>query len=92
MRKRRGISQFIEPDDYINVARKGQGEVEDKLNDSMYAIFSTAPGQRVLAYLQNITLDMVAGPNVTVEHMIHREGQRYIVADIVTRIKKGSKQ
>ena len=57
-----------------------------KLNDAIKLAFSTAPGKRVLQWLESITIRRVAGPGVNTEHLMHLEGGRYIVAAINARI------
>ena len=39
----------------------------------------------VMQYLKSITVDAVAGPNISDAELRHLEGQRYIIALIVKR-------
>jgi hypothetical protein len=43
----------------------------------------------VLSYLQSITTEVIAGPNITSNHLFHIEGMRFLVGIIKTRINKG---
>ena len=63
---------------------------EQRLNDLMLAVFSGAAGQEALAYLRSITIEMVAGAEITDAQLRHREGMRYLVAIIETRMRKGA--
>lgn len=61
-------------------------EQDEKLSQDTLALFNTPVGQSVLKYLKSITVDAVAGPNITDAELRHLEGQRYLVALIVKRI------
>ncbi len=65
-------------------------EDEAKLNDLAAATFSSAGGQEFLRYLRSITIEAVAGPQITDAELRHREGMRYLVGIIEQRIDKGN--
>lgn len=65
-------------------------EEDKRLNDTLRAAFGSAAGREALAYLRSITIEMVAGPNITDAELRHREGARHLVAVIEARIRKGS--
>jgi hypothetical protein len=62
---------------------------EKQLNDIIVTTFSTVSGRKVLQYLRNITIERVAGPNISDIELRHREGMRFIVGLIETRMKEG---
>jgi len=64
-------------------------EVEDQINDLFASLFSQPSGTAVLNYLRSITIEMVAGPEVTDAQLRHLEGQRYLVGLISRRINAG---
>ena len=64
-------------------------EVEKEINDLFLTAFSSPVGKKVIKYLRNITIESVAGPNITDTELRHREGMRFIVGLIETRIKGG---
>ena len=59
---------------------------DEKLSQDVLALFSTPLGMSVMQYLKSITVDAVAGPNISDAELRHLEGQRYIIALIVKRI------
>jgi len=61
-------------------------EQDEKLSQDVLALFSTPLGMSVMQYLKSITVDAVAGPNISDAELRHLEGQRYIIALIVKRI------
>jgi hypothetical protein len=63
-----------------------------KLNDAVKHAFGTAPGKRVLEWLESITIRRVAGPGVNTDHLMHLEGGRYIVAAINARIQSAKER
>jgi hypothetical protein len=63
-------------------------EDEAKLNKHFATLFKGDDGKVVLDYLQSITTEAVAGPNITSNQLFHIEGMRFLVG-ITTRIKKG---
>lgn len=62
---------------------------EALLNKHFATLFKGDEGKKVLAYLQSITTEVVAGPNVTSNHLFHIEGMRFLMGIIKTRIKIG---
>jgi len=67
--------------------------VEEQSLNSMFATSMTTPtGNAIVNYLKSITLESVAGPEITDQHLRHLEGQRYIVGLIQRRINKGKSQ
>jgi hypothetical protein len=61
-------------------------ENDEMISDAVGSCFSTPMGQEVLKYLKSITIEMVAGPDITDAKLRHLEGQRYIVGVIERRI------
>ena len=59
---------------------------DEKLSQDVLALFSTPLGMSVMQYLKSITVDAVAGANISDAELRHLEGQRYIIALIVKRI------
>jgi hypothetical protein len=62
---------------------------ERRLNDACVSAFASAAGQFVLQYLRQITIESVGGPGIAPDHLMHLEGQRFIVGVIEQRIKLG---
>jgi len=62
---------------------------EQILNKHFANVFKGDEGKKVLEYLQSITTEAVAGPNVTSNQLFHIEGMRFLVGIIKTRTKKG---
>jgi hypothetical protein len=73
-----------------NLQRKP--EDEENLNALFRALFSTPGGSQVLKYLKALTLEAVAGPEISSDSLRHLEGQRYLVGLIQRRINKGISQ
>ncbi len=65
---------------------------EENLNTLCFGVFNTVSGKEILKYLKSLTLDAVAGPEISNEQLIHLEGQRYIVGLLQRRINKGTSQ
>ena len=65
---------------------------EENLNALFYEMFKTPGGSFILKYLKALTLEAVAGPEVTDQHLRHLEGQRYLVGLIQRRVNKGINQ
>jgi hypothetical protein len=65
---------------------------EENLNTLFYKMFSTTGGSEVLKYLKSLTIDAVAGPEISNESLRHLEGQRYLVGLIQRRTNKGLSQ
>ena len=64
-------------------------EDEAKLNKHFANLFKGDDGKVVLNYLQSITTEAVAGPNITSNQLFHIEGMRFLVGIIKSRTKKG---
>jgi len=64
-------------------------EREKEINDHFVTTFSAPSGKKVLQYLRSITIESVAGPNISDTELRHREGMRFVVGLIETRIKGG---
>jgi hypothetical protein len=62
---------------------------ESELNKHFANVFKGDEGKKILNYLQSITTEAVAGPNVTSNQLFHIEGMRFLVGIIKTRIRKG---
>ena len=62
-------------------------EKERELNSEMNAVFSTVVGAKILDYLRSITVDAVAGKDISNEHLRHLEGMRYLYFIIKKRIE-----
>ena len=62
---------------------------ETQLNKHFANVFKDDEGKKILHYLQSITTEAVAGPNVTSNQLFHIEGMRFLVGIIKTRKKKG---
>ena len=64
-------------------------EDKAKLNKHFATLFKGDDGKVVLDYLQSITTEAVAGPNITSNQLFHIEGMRFLVGIIKSRTKKG---
>lgn len=64
-------------------------EEEQILNKHFANVFKADEGEKVLSYLQSITTEAVAGPNIDSNRLFHLEGMRFLVGIIKTRITKG---
>jgi hypothetical protein len=62
---------------------------EAELNKHFATLFKGDESKKVLEYLKSITSDVVAGPNITSNHLFHIEGMRFLMGIIKTRINKG---
>ncbi|BAQ87622.1 hypothetical protein [uncultured Mediterranean phage uvMED] len=69
-----------------------QSKDEENLNTLCFGVFNTVSGKEILKYLKSLTLDAVAGPEISNEQLRHLEGQRYIVGLLQRRINKGTSQ
>ena len=65
--------------------RSKKAEIE--LNGDIAALFKTELGKKVLNYLKSITVDAVAGRDVTNDQLRHLEGMRYLYFIIKKRIE-----
>ena len=71
---------------------KRQPKDEENLNTLFYKMFNTPGGSEILKHLKSLTLEAVAGPEISDSHLRHLEGQRYIVGLIQRRVNKGVSQ
>lgn len=62
-------------------------EEDTKISQDLLATFNTPSGQATLQYLKSVTIEAVAGGAISNEELRHLEGQRYLVALIVKRMK-----
>ena len=62
---------------------------DNVLNKHFANVFKGEEGKKVLDYLQSITIEAVAGPNIDSNRLFHLEGMRFLVGIIKTRITKG---
>lgn len=62
-------------------------EEDLKISQDLLATFISPSGQATLQYLKSITIEAVAGGAISNEELRHLEGQRYLVALIVKRMK-----
>jgi len=65
---------------------------DERLDELALAAFGSGAGQEFLRYLRSITIELVAGPDITDAHLRHREGMRSLVAVIETRVARGHKR
>lgn len=76
----------------VNIGIDGvqRGSALDKqISQNVASVFSTPTGQEVLRYLRSVTIEMVNGPAVSANELMHMEGQRYLVGLIERRIAHG---
>lgn len=81
------VEEYTSPDGFGHSLAQ-----ERTLNDLAARLFKTEDGQRFLAYLRNITINRITGPEVPDIQLRHLEGQRFIVAIIERRISDGREQ
>ena len=62
---------------------------ETELNKHFATLFKGNEGKKVLEYLKSITSEVIAGPNITSNHLFHIEGMRFLMGIIKTRIQIG---
>ena len=67
-------------------------EQETELNSLFLNVLNTKNGQKLMNYLKSITIEAVAGSEVSDATLRHLEGQRYMVGLIQRRINKGKSQ
>ena len=60
---------------------------EIELNGDIAALFKTELGIKVLNYLKSITVDAVAGRDISNDQLRHLEGMRYLYFIIKKRIE-----
>lgn len=63
---------------------------ERRLNEALALCFSGEAGATALAYLRAVTIESVGGPGISPDHLMHLEGQRFIVGLIEQRIRLGN--
>ena len=63
----------------------------EEINQIIAGLFKSRSGKKVLEYLRSITIEYVAGPNISDGELRHREGMRYLVGIIEERIRMGQK-
>tara|TARA_R100001126_G_C4847209_1_gene160093 strand:+ start:733 stop:1020 length:288 start_codon:yes stop_codon:yes gene_type:complete len=71
---------------------KRQPKDEENLNTLFYKMFNTPGGSEILKHLKSLTLEAVAGPEISDSQLRHLEGQRYLVGLIQRRVNKGVSQ
>lgn len=71
------------------VQRSSESDIQ--ISQTVASLFSTPSGQEVLKYLRSVTIEMVNGPAVGANELMHMEGQRYLVGLIERRIAHGRK-
>lgn len=71
------------------VQRSAESDIQ--ISQTVASLFSTPSGQEVLKYLRSVTIEMVNGPAVSANELMHMEGQRYLVGLIERRISHGRK-
>ena len=64
--------------------RSKKAEIE--LNADIAALFKTELGKKVLNYLKSITVDAVAGRDISNDQLRHLEGMRYLYFILKKRI------
>lgn len=62
---------------------------DERISQNIAEIFSSPTGAEVLRYLRSVTIEMVSGPAVTPNELMHMEGQRYLVGLLERRIAHG---
>ena len=72
--------------------RVRNADAEAKLDEIMAMGFRTAAAKLALKYLRTITIEAVAGPEITDAHLRHLEGMRYLVGIIEGRIASHNKR
>ena len=65
---------------------------EQLLNTLFESVFKQENAQEILRYLKQITIESVAGSEISDSALRHLEGQRYIVGLIQRRVNKGRSQ
>jgi|TARA_R100000353_G_scaffold78458_1_gene59175 hypothetical protein len=65
---------------------------EEQINTLFESVFKKENAQAVLSYLRQITIESVAGSEISDSSLRHLEGQRYIVGLIQRRFNKGQSQ
>lgn len=65
---------------------------EERINTLFESVFKQENAQAILSYLRQITIESVAGSEISDSSLRHLEGQRYIVGLIQRRFNKGQSQ
>ena len=65
---------------------------EERINTLFESVFKREDGQAILTYLRQITIESVAGSEISDSSLRHLEGQRYIVGLMQRRFNKGQSQ
>lgn len=73
--------------DYV----KESADLERNLDLACARVFSTTEGALVLDWLRYAFINAIHGPDATDGQLRHREGSRFAVASIMTRIERGKK-
>ncbi len=63
-------------------------EQDEQISKIIESVFKTPNGLEMLQYLKSITIEAISGANISDAELRHLEGQRYLVALIVKRIKR----
>lgn len=78
----------------VNIGIDGlnrSSQADEQISQNVAEIFSSPTGKEVLRYLRSVTIEMVNGPAVTPNELMHMEGQRYLVGLIERRIAHGQR-
>lgn len=81
---RKRVQGVLGPDGIVRELEK-----EATLNALFASVFSREDGREVLRYLRSVTIEAVAGPGVTPDELMHREGMRFLVGIIEQRVGRG---
>jgi hypothetical protein len=65
---------------------------EEQINTLFESVFKKENAQAILSYLRQITIESVAGSEISDASLRHLEGQRYIVGLMQRRFNKGRSQ
>lgn len=76
-------SRLLGPDGVLRTPAE-----EERLDRLVQSALSGEAGRQTLAYLRSITIEFVAGPNISSDELRHREGQRSLVAIIEHRLRR----
>ena len=80
----------------VNNARKAAdgriytGSTDEDINLLCAKVLGTPDGQRLLAYLRNLTMNVAFDGSVDPNALMHKEGQRWLVGLLVQRTAKGN--
>ena len=64
-------------------------EEDERISQVFASCLETPSGKEILRYLRSITIEMVNGPSVSQDSLMHIEGQRFIVGLIEQRVAHG---